>query len=393
MQCACAQEVNRKTWLKTPVARRKEVLDMVLEHRVPLGPGIQEELVRARCQELSTDNLAEFLEVTLPILDGSPKSDFDPWRPLLRDTVMPDIQMCALMLKLIVHERVVPWISDDEGAAHLLLKFCAGLRKASAPELTEKAGAVVAASMKDLHDVTGYFVALLSVDDNALGTSVATLDEVKTGTGSKALVRAKLSQSKYWKKLEGKYRTAVVAHKVEGPVISKLMAGMQEWNMTSVQSTIEKLPGWRDRLRSVTVEPVEKRLQECFQNRLDSFSAALEKSDVGAEWSEHIQEFIKVARVADSQLRSAWEQQAKSIYSGWAEQAKAVLEKMEGLRASTQVKEAIQDLSPQDCQHTRPLRMLLPNETLPVVSILSWGFCPCCSFRRLVPKGLLFARG
>ena len=191
--------------------------------------------------------------------------------------------MSALALRLIVHERLVPAMKNEAAAAPNMLNLCLSLRAASAAAKAEQADAVVAASLQELHDISGFFVALLSPEANACGTSVTTLDEVKNGTGAKGLVRAKLGQFKYWKNLEGRYRTAVVAHKTDGPIIDKVITGMKADDGQAVAQAIEKLPTWQDRLRSVTVVPVERTLQEYFEQRLQTWKSALEKEEVSAE--------------------------------------------------------------------------------------------------------------
>ena len=114
--------------------------------------------------------------------------------------------------------------------------------------------------MKEIHDIAGYFIALLSPDANACGTSVDTLMRSSLVLAPKSLVRTKAGLIKYWKWLEGQYRTAVVAQKVEGPVVERVLKEVGEGNMEAVKETIQKLPGWKDRLREVTIAPLQAAL-------------------------------------------------------------------------------------------------------------------------------------
>ena len=68
------QDVNSNAWADVSSQRREEVLDMVLENNVALGPAIQEALIRARVQDISPDDIDQFLDIVMPFLGGASRS-------------------------------------------------------------------------------------------------------------------------------------------------------------------------------------------------------------------------------------------------------------------------------------------------------------------------------
>ena len=341
------QEVNAETWLKFPKDKRTEVLEMVEEAEVKLGPAMKQTLIRTYANEIDTDNIDELLETVLPALAGAGTSEFNMWKPRLRDAGLPEMQMCTLMLRLLIHERLVPAMSGAEANSSSLLALSVALRKAMDPSLARAAGAVLEASVKEVYDISGYFIALLSPEPGAHGTSIASVDELKHGAGTKALVRSKVAQVKFWKSLEGRYRTAVVAEKSDGPVIQKALEGMKGGDASAVKLVIEKLPVWRDRLRSITVGPVEAALEGYFKATLATFKSGVMKKAVTPEHEMLAKNYIELARLAHGNLDVGCKKGVK-FFQSCADEATALAQAMRDLLAAKSVDDAVKALDAED---------------------------------------------
>ena len=156
-----------------------------------------------------------------------------------------------LLLRLIVHECVVPHISRGEGTAQLTTYMCKQLHAFLGGLPSDLlSDPIFAQAVKEADDILKAL--LMLVDDGTL-PDVAHLDSVigQKSTTAKALFAQVIEQHSGLRKAELELREASIARAKFQPKIDAAVSQLQaEPIMKNAESVLETLPLWRDSMRA-----------------------------------------------------------------------------------------------------------------------------------------------
>ena len=156
-------------------------------------------------------------------------------RPLLRDSAVTEVEQAALILKVVVYNRVVPMLKRNEGGVADLQRLCLAIDKF----LTERSAMsigdspVLAAACEELGMVVAYFGALTPPwKPKSLEHVLAVRS---ASQGALALVKTAAAQSKLWADREASLRKFDLASASLGPDMEAARKELQSQGLGAIR--------------------------------------------------------------------------------------------------------------------------------------------------------------
>ena len=160
---------------------------------------------------------------------------------------LPEQDLARHFLKASVHALVTVAAQKGGSAERIILAMALALKQHLQQHTNENPGAVLAASLSEVHDVLDFFLALL---DLTAQVRLSALNAVMTSrTGSRLLVQQVVSQSPPLLAKEARARASVVAQASYGSDISKAIDKVRCGKPKDFEEILEQIPVWRDALR------------------------------------------------------------------------------------------------------------------------------------------------
>ena len=213
------------------------------------------------------------------------------------------MEAAEFLVKLCVQEKLIKLLYAGKDKADLLLRVCLAIHKLACPMLKRRdISPILASALDEVTKICLYVIALQSAEHGAEGTSLEHVDTIRQATrGARCLTKKAVLQSPYWKTLEGQYRNAEVSLETMGPEVKRMLAALQEEAVTTKQfeEVIQKLPSFRDNLRSVSVAPLEEALLQAMTMFLKT---CVEQADT-TENTKELSEFVTITNFAADMLR------------------------------------------------------------------------------------------
>ena len=211
------QELVRKGG-KLPVDERKKTLEKLESEDVPFKPGFKVTVLRWAGRD--EESIEAFVKMITPYAYPSDVAGFTVTSPMLAKVAkdMSDLDLSALFLKMVVHDKLLPMISnpDDTEKVVQLCKETQGM-----PEKRSGLLPVMEASCLETLDICALLIGLHNeVVSEGLMTSFQ-----ESKSGAKALVRHAITQSS-WKQLEAKVRQHRLAQNTFGSEVDALVSSL-----------------------------------------------------------------------------------------------------------------------------------------------------------------------
>ena len=226
---------------------------------------------------------------------GSDESvPFQPFTPLLRAAKLSEVDSATLMMKSLIHERLVPLLAGGEKQFQSVLELAKSL-KGMRDSLPATASAVLATSIGELGEVADFFIGLSEYDLSRCQDAAANIRFAKSGV--KMLIKSAIAQNKWWKELDAQARADAVAEASLGPEVRQALERLQKDEADADDYIITALPRWMDNLRKNVIDKVVGALQQHMSAELDTLVKALQS--VACEENEmNLQKFAEKAHKA-----------------------------------------------------------------------------------------------
>ena len=250
-----AQETCKENVRKMDPAKRKSNLKRLMEHGVEFGPGIQNALLKTIGPELSTEDFFDMIRPYKTETEGS--QQFDPLQPKLRMCDFSDRETALLLVRLSIHERLIPLLSAGELQEDAVVSFCIHmlqLSKEAAEHIQHRP--VTATALDEATEISKFFL-VLSKPEVVQNPSVAMLDAVRGAcAGASLLVKCSIQQSTFWRNKEASYRETAIAELTVGPELNSMIEKVKKNEAGSIEESLTKLPIFLNQLRPERTSPL-----------------------------------------------------------------------------------------------------------------------------------------
>ena len=316
------QEFNVGTLQKYGPEERQKNLEKLVAGRVTFETDFVTALLQLRLNEMAaSEDMPSLLQAVQPFNDDSGVQELNVLAPRVRDLKLPDVDLAALFLKLLIHEQLVPVLSDGAPAAEYVRTLCTGI-KTMAEKRPKDASPLISIAVQEAADIAQY---LLILSSDAVVTESVAVDKVrKDHKGASGLVCTAVSRSQYWRSLEAAWLGSECKAACWAADLQKVRDRLSKSpDKAAIEVAVGHLPAWRDELRHVLVAPIETLVEKAVENAVSSMLRKLDEGKIDGDVSaESVQSWLALLEHAHMMLKGSGNS-GPTLYSNLCESLKA----------------------------------------------------------------------
>ena len=310
-------------------AKVTELVKVLVDGDVPFGPASRGILVSRAARACALDEIQKFMAVVTPYAKEAGVS-FNPLKPTLSSADLGAVETVAKLVKLLVHERLLPIIKKGSSAADLVSAYShamLALFRSRPAELDE----LIADTLQQVADIGTFFLQLAAQDSH----TGADPEVRQAHDGTKNLVRLAYNQSPYWVQRDQEMRQIELAMQSLGPELRILSANLESGQQGADEAVIKKLPVLLDSLPPAATSSLLGKLMEHERATVERLKVDIDK---GALSEEQLSTLKAVAASCDKVSALAFEATWKKQFAEVSRQTKAVEEMVERQMQSSRCK-------------------------------------------------------
>ena len=347
--------------------KTKELVKILEDAGVVFGPASRSELVSHAARGCAQDEVVKFMKIVCPYSDALEK--FNPMQPCLADAGLGSVETVSRLVKLLLHERLIPAIKRGSHGAETLCAYATFMTK-MASERPEHLDELLVHTLQEIADIGRFFTSI--ADPGCQEEADAGVREAREG--AKGLVRLALGQSPYWQQRDAESQQVAQANKCLGPQLRDVLQQLEKQVEGADKAVISKLPVFLDALLPASSANLLNKLMVYERAAVEKIKTVLDEGKVGGDAPGCLR---NIAQNCDQVSCLATEASWKQQYSELSRETKQLHELAEKALQRSQCQEILQSFLAEDMS-TLGLAWLCVCVSLRVIVCRCLRVCACC---------------